>query len=82
MVVIDNSLSDPASRCLPVTPSDTETLPFDSRALLSNTNGRVKITTAGGDIAELVIYAGVPLPIRVNKVWATGTTAREIFALS
>lgn len=78
----DGGLSDPASRCVPVTPSDTEALPIEGRALIANTEGRVRVTTIGGDDVTLAVWAGVPLPVRVRKVWATGTTAEEIHVLA
>lgn len=78
----ETDLTAPASRCIAVTPSDTETLPVESRALVSNTDGRVRLTTIGGDVVTLVVWAGMPLAIRADKIWATDTTATEIFVLA
>lgn len=78
----DPDLTAPASRCIAVTPSDTESLPVKSRAIMTNADGYVQITTIGGDVVRLLIVAGVPMPVRVDKIWATGTTATEIFVLA
>lgn len=75
-------MSDPATRCIAVTPSDTETLPIDSRALICNVEGRVRFTTVEGDIAELILTPGGAMPVRARKIWATGTTADEIYLLA
>lgn len=76
------SLSAPATRLSVITPSDTEDLTLVTRALCVGESGLVRVQTLGGDEADLYIAAGVPFPIRVNRVMATGTTATDIRGLS
>lgn len=72
----------PANSVVPVTPSDSVDLPQGwARGLLVGTSGTAKITDGSG-----AIVTGVPLqagynPIRVQRVWSTGTTAAAIYAL-
>lgn len=74
-------LESPATNVFEVIPSDTTDLPVSSRALNVAQEGIVKVTTVAGDVASVAIAAGVPFPIRVTRVWATGTTAAGIVAL-
>lgn len=74
-------LDSPAEHAAVVVPSDTEPLPFISRALMV-TGGEVRVTTKGG---ETLTLPGVSVtqvwPLRISKVWATGTDAHSIIAL-
>ncbi len=87
MAAVDNFASNaegtdsPASHAAVVTPSNTTDLSYVTRALIIGTSGDVKVTTKGG---ETVILPSVPagiLPLRVARVFATGTTATNISAL-
>lgn len=78
-----------------VEPSDESDLPviastlfFQGRLPVSQENPdgslvKVKITTAGGQTwtLETPTENRLTLPVRVRKVWATGTTALTIVAL-
>lgn len=75
-------LESPASHLLAVTPSDATDLAQTSRALNVAQSGLVQVTTTGGSVATIYIAAGVPFPVRVTRVWSTGTTASGIVALS
>ena len=75
-------LESPASRAHPVEPSDTTDLPLASRALNVAESGLVKVTTTNDTTAQIYIAAGVAFPIRAARIWATGTTATGIVALS
>ena len=77
-----SGLESPATRAHAVEPSDTADLPLASRALNVAQSGLVKVTTTKDTTAQIYIAAGVPFPIRVVRVWATGTTATGIVALS
>lgn len=56
-----------------VTPSDSTV--FDSSILYVGSTGNVKVTTAqGSDVTFTAVPAGTILPVRVKKVFATGTT--------
>lgn len=70
----------PAEDCFPVTPSDTDELAIEARALLISVGGTLKITTAQGTVRSLTVPAG-ELRCRVRKVHATGTAATGITAL-
>lgn len=75
-------IESPATDGEAVTPSDTLDLAKVSRALYVGTGGTLKVTMASG--AELVfgaIAAGWH-PLRVKRVWSTGTSATGIVAVS
>lgn len=76
-----SGLESPASRIFEVTPSDTADLPFASRAVNVAQAGYVHISTVSGDIGRIYIAAGIALPIRVSRIWSTGTTAVGITVL-
>lgn len=75
-------MSDPARRCAAVTPSDSTDL-GPVRGLYVGVTGNVAIMAKGNDAA--VTWVGVPagsvLPVRAQRVMATGTTATDIVAL-
>lgn len=75
------SLSDPASYMVDITPDDDAQNMVPTRALGVNVDGLVMVTTLGGQKTDVFIAAGAPLPIRVIKVWRTGTTAQGIRGL-
>jgi hypothetical protein len=75
-------LESPASRLASVTPDDATDLAWATRAIAVATNGNVQITTVDGHTGTIYVAAGVPFPIRAQRVWATGTTATGIAALA
>lgn len=75
-------LESPATHLQSVTPSDTDDLTRASRGLNVETAGTIQVTTVAGAIGSVYVVAGVAFPIRVSRVWATGTTATGITALS
>jgi hypothetical protein len=75
-------LESPAAFLLAVTPDDATDLPVASRALNVAQSGLVQVTTSGGSVASVYIAAGTAFPVRAIRVWATGTTATGITALS
>jgi len=75
-------LESPATSLMGVTPNDGSDLPWTSRAISAATSGMVRVTTADGSQGEIFVAAGVPFPIRVARVWATGTTATGLVALA
>ena len=86
MAAADNSRvamgSDgPATDAQAVTPSDTADLNAVSRALWVGSAGDVTVTLWGG---QKVTFSGLTVgwhPLRVSRVWATGTAAGEIVAV-
>ena len=75
-------LESPATILVPVTPDDAADLTQPSRALNVATSGTVQVTTTAGTTATLYIAAGIGFPVRALRVWASGTTATGITALS
>ncbi len=75
-----------AEHGLVVTPSNTVDLPFISNGIYVIGPGSVKITTRAGDVISLPALpdgsTGFYWPFLVARVWATGTTATSIVALS
>ena len=61
-----------------VVPSDTVMFPSPS-VLYVGTSGNVRVTTAQGDD---VVFSNVPaggvIPVQVDQVWSTNTTAANI----
>lgn len=74
------TLESPANNAGAVTPSDSVSLGFVSRALYIGTQGDLKVRTVGGDDVTFVGVQGI-LPVRVTHVLATGTDASDIVAL-
>ena len=76
------SLRDPVRSGETVTPSDGADLPHTTRAIYVGGQGDLRVTlAAGGD----VIFRSAPVgwhPIRVQRIWATGTSATDIVACS
>lgn len=74
-------LDAPGVHAAPVTPNDSADLTYATRALVIGTAGDLKVTTVGGDTVTLTnVPAGV-LPLRVVRVFNTGTTAADIAAI-
>lgn len=75
-------LESPVVRLLPITPSDSADISETSRAINVATSGALRVTTVGGTTATIHVAAGIAFPIRVSRIWATGTTATGIVALT
>jgi len=76
-----SGLSDPAKTAVAVTPSDTVDLPggvWD--ALYVGTAGTLTVTMMDGTKVAFGAATGW-MPIRVSRVWATGTAASNIVAV-
>lgn len=76
------SLSDPTSSGFNITPSDSDELSYVTRGVTVTGAGTMKVDFA--DMGENIsVYAspGSPLPIRIKKVYSTGTTATGIVGL-
>jgi hypothetical protein len=71
----------PAVSASEVVPDDDADLAQVSTAINVATPGAVRVTTRAGDIIDVFVAAGSVFPLRVRKVWATGTTATGIRAL-
>ncbi len=74
-------LSNPIEHLETVTPHDTTTLANVSRALYVGTGGDVTVLTKGGETKTLTaVPSGTWLPIRVQRVNTTGTTASNMLS--
>lgn len=74
-------LESPALHVAEITPSDTADLDRPTRAINVAQAGTVRVTTITGETGALYVAAGTAFPIRVSRIWATGTTAIGIVAL-
>lgn len=80
--------SAPACDGAEVTPNDGTDLAISSRALYVGGAGDLKVTMKGGGFGETGstitlqdVPAGTLLPLAVDRVFSTGTTATNIVAL-
>jgi hypothetical protein len=72
----------PARDAAAVTPNDATPLAQVSRALYIGQAGDLAVTMAGGQAVTFqALPGGTLLPVRVEAVLATGTTASAILAL-
>lgn len=71
----------PATSVAEIVPDDAADLARVTLGLNVSTPGIVRVTTLAGDVADVHIAAGVAFPLRVERVWATGTTATGIRGL-
>lgn len=70
-----------ARSCKLVTPSDTELIKEGMVIVLGNA-GNVQVQTVTGDIVLLPLEAKEIVPLLVNKVFDTNTTATSIYILN
>jgi hypothetical protein len=76
-------VSAPATRCVAVTPHDSNVLSAIPKGLYVGTGGSLSIEAVGGGGAVTLanVASGSVIPVRVRIVRATGTTAADIVAL-
>ncbi|AVF05061.1 MULTISPECIES: spike base protein, RCAP_Rcc01079 family [Devosia] len=77
------ALDAPATHGFAITPNDATDLSEITRAIYVGSSGALAVTFVSG--AELVlpnVPAGSLLPLRLQRVRATGTTATDIVGLS
>jgi hypothetical protein len=75
------ALNSPSARAAAVTPNNSVDLTEVTRALYIGGAGDVKVDIGATAITFVGVAAGSLLPIRVTRVYATGTTASSIVAL-
>ena len=74
--------SDPAYNAAAITASDSVDIVAPIRAIYVGSAGSVVITTvAGTDVTFAGLPAGMILPVRAQRVKATGTTATGLVGL-
>lgn len=81
-----NVISVPFDHAAPVVPDDSKNLkagPGYARGLYIGGAGNLVVDMAGGEDSVIFVglQAGTFLPIRVQKVFATGTSATDILQL-
>ncbi len=75
----DPSKSHPALNAAEVTPSDSTNLTRFSRAVYVGSPGSLRVTMVNDQVVNFAgLVAGSLLPICVQRVHATGTTAANI----
>lgn len=74
--------TDPAHIAYDIIPDDLADLPHVTVALNVEAPGKVRVTTLDGTISSVSIHPGHAFPIRVRRVWQTGTTATGITGLA
>ena len=75
-------LSDVADNAAAVTPNDSSDLSTTARALYIGTGGDLKVTLVGSGTVTFSSYpSGTWMPLRVQRVFASGTTATGIVAV-
>lgn len=76
-------LTAPATRPETITPDDNADLAHATRALYVGQGGDVRVRMISGDEVTLVnLQGGILYPLRVVRVFATGTTATGLVGLS
>jgi len=76
------SLTSPPEHAQAIVPHNGQDLAFATRALYVGTAGNIALRMLDGTQVTLAnVQGGTMLPIRVDRVLATGTTAGAIIAL-
>jgi hypothetical protein len=71
----------PATSLVEVVPDDAADLPHVVAGLNVATPGTVRVTTRDGTVGTVFVEAGIVFPLRIRRIWATGTTATGIRGL-
>jgi len=88
MAAVDNFVSEghnrqkPADHAFDITADDINDLDYVTRGIYVGGSGDLKVDMVGGEtVTFLTIAAGVIHPLRVRRVYSTGTTATGIIGL-
>lgn len=77
-----SGLSSPITAAEDITPNDAVDLGHVTRALYVGGEGALRVTLQGGETVTLAaVNGGALYPLRVARVWATGTTATYLVGL-
>lgn len=74
--------SDPVVSIFDITPDDDTDLPRVTLAVNVATPGSLRVTMADGSAGTISVAPGQAIPLRLRRVWLTGTTATGIVGLS
>lgn len=76
----DTALVEPAANAVAITTNDSTDLAIATRGLYVGVTGNVKVDMLGGTtgVTFTNMAAGVIHPLRVTRVYATGTTASSL----
>lgn len=75
-------MTDPIENGFSITPSDTVDLTHPTRGIYVGASGNLKVILVSGDTITFVgLSSGTIHPIRVRRVFSTGTTATSILGL-
>lgn len=72
------TLTSPMVSLFEITPSDDDDLAKWPRVITAGVAGFVRVTTIKDDVVTIYVNQGDRWPVRVKKVWATGTDAEQI----
>ncbi|NTZ90454.1 spike base protein, RCAP_Rcc01079 family [Agrobacterium tumefaciens] len=75
-----NQYGTEPGRLFNIAKSDTVDLANDTRGLIIGTEGDIKVTDDKGVTDTFTMPAGV-FPIRVRRIWNTGTTASGLVGI-
>ncbi|MEM1363561.1 MAG: hypothetical protein AAGF94_17940 [Pseudomonadota bacterium] len=76
-------LTSPGIDAVPINPSNTNDLEFVTRALYIGQTGNVRLQMLDGtDVTFTQMQAGGFYPLRVKRVYASGTTAGAIVGVN
>lgn len=79
---IQPNLSGPVEGGFDISPSDTQDLVQVTRGVMVQTGGDLRVTLKSGDQVTLpALSPGVIYPLRVSRVWDSGTTATGLMGL-
>lgn len=75
-------MRDPIEAGFSITPNDTTNLVKETRAIYVGGAGNLKVETVAGSILVFTsVSAGTVYPLRIRKVFSTGTTASNLLGL-
>ena len=75
-------ISGPAGNGADIVPNNTVDFERVTRGIYVGGAGNLRVTFVGGQTVTLFnVVAGMIYPLRVSRVWATGTTATNLVGL-
>ena len=77
-----SGMSDPIVTASTITPDDAVDLQTATRALFVGTGGNLRVTLVSGAIVTFPNAGAGWHPLRVTRVWGTGTTASNLVGCS